>query len=469
MFIQQLQYHFQYPFTEDQQQLAVKLCEFLFNSPHTNILIIDGYAGTGKTGMVSALVKTLPAYNIKTILLAPTGRAAKLLSRYSQKPASTIHKHIYYASADKEGNINLKLKQNKNTQTLYIVDEASMIGESERLFDTNSLLSDLITHCNNKQGNKIIFVGDTAQLPPIGSPCSPALDKDYLNSHFNQPTAYHHLRQVVRQALQSGIVKNASNIRWSLANNRIKLPIFKTANQQEDSKVEAFDLEDTLRSEYRQNGVNEVLIITRTNKLANQINQYIRTRILEKENLIDIGETIMSVKNNYHWTDQAALSDFIANGDMLQITRIFSYEDIYDMKFADIAVKFIDSPEQHEIELTIILDTLSDNQASLSEDKQRSLYNSLYNHYSQYSSDKAVIRQMIKQDKHYNALQVKFSNALTCHKAQGGDWHTVFIQQGYFSQDMLTPDYFRWLYTAVTRAKQKLYLVNFSDDFFLQE
>ena len=177
----------------------------------------------------------------------------------------------------------------------------------------------------------------------------------------------------------------------------------------------------------------------------------------------------MSVKNNYHWTDQAALSDFIANGDMLQITRIFSYEDIYDMKFADIAVKFIDSPEQNEIELTIILDTLSDNQASLSEDKQRSLYNNLYNHYSQYSSDKAVIRQMIKQDKHYNALQVKFSNALTCHKAQGGDWHTVFIQQGYFSQDMLTPDYFRWLYTAVTRAKQKLYLVNFSDDFFLQE
>lgn len=469
MFLQQLQYHFRFPFTQDQQALAVKLCEFLFNSPQTNIFIIDGYAGTGKTGMVSALVKTMPAFNIKTILLAPTGRAAKVLGHYSQKPASTIHKHIYYASCDKEGNINLKLKQNKNVQALYIVDEASMIGESEQLFGSSSLLSDLISHCNNGMGNKIIFVGDSAQLPPIGNTHSPALDSDYLYSHFNQQALCQHLTQVVRQALQSGILKNASNIRWSLANNRIKLPIFKTANQQEVSKVEAFDLEDTLRNEYRQNGVNEVLIITRTNKLANQINQYIRTRILEKENLIDIGETIMSVKNNYYWTDKAALSDFIANGDMLQITRIFSYEDIYDMKFADIAVKFIDSPEQNEIELTIILDTLFDNQASLSEDQQRSLCNSLYNHYSQYSSDKAAIRQMIKQDKHYNALQVKFSNALTCHKAQGGDWHTVFIQQGFFSQEMLTSDYFRWLYTAVTRAKQKLYLVNFSDDFFLQE
>lgn len=466
MFFRQLQQAFQYDFTEDQQTLVEALSDFLFHMPDAKAFIIDGYAGTGKTGLMSALVKVLPFYGIKTILLAPTGRAAKVLARNSGKAASTIHKHIYYSSIDADGNISLKLKTNKHTSTLYIVDEASMIGGREHTFEARNLLDDLLTHCLGGYGNKIVFMGDTAQLPPIGSTASPALDKDYMQSHFDMQTLYSRLTQVVRQALQSGILRNASNLRWALANGRIRLPIFKTKDLNDVQIVEACDLEDTLRNEYRTKGVNEVLIVTRTNKLANRINQYVRTAILEKENQIDIGETIMSVKNNYFWSEKAALSDFIANGDMLEITRIFGYEEAFGLRFADLAVKFADGREGNEIELTVILDTLFDDRASLDEDRQRRLYDSLVEHHSRNLSNKAVIKQAVKQDKHYNALQIKFANALTCHKAQGGDWQTVFIQQGFFSDEMLDSDYFRWLYTAVTRAKEKLYLVNFSPDFF---
>lgn len=466
MFFQQLQQAFQHRFTEDQQSLVEKLSDFLFHQPETKVFIIDGYAGTGKTGLMSALVKVLPFYSIKTILLAPTGRAAKVLSRNSQKTASTIHKHIYYSSIDTNGNISLKLKNNKNTSTLYIVDEASMIGAREQGFEAHNLLDDLLQHCLSGYKNKVIFMGDTAQLPPIGSSTSPALKQEYLETEFALTTQYQRLTQIVRQALQSGILRNASNIRWAIANGRIRLPILKTKDLNDVRIVEAYDLEDTLRSEYREKGVNEVLIITRTNKLANRINQYVRTAILEKENQIDIGETIMSVKNNYFWTEKAALSDFIANGDMLEITRIFSYEEAFGLRFADIAVRFADRTEATEIELTVILDTLLDDRASLDEERQNRLYEELYAFYSQDCSNKAIIKQAIKQDKHYNALQIKFANALTCHKAQGGDWQTVFIQQGFFSDDMLDTEYFRWLYTAVTRAKEKLYLVNFTEDFF---
>ncbi|MEE1001277.1 MAG: AAA family ATPase, partial [Bacteroidales bacterium] len=309
MFFQQLQQAFRHRFTEDQQSLVEKLSDFLFHLPETKVFIIDGYAGTGKTGLMSALVKVLPFYSIKTILLAPTGRAAKVLSRNSQKTASTIHKHIYYSSIDANGNISLKLKNNKNTSTLYIVDEASMIGAREQGFEAHNLLDDLLRHCLSGYGNKIIFMGDTAQLPPIGSSTSPALNQEYIETEFILNAQYQRLTQVVRQALQSGILRNASNIRWAIANGRIRLPILKTKDLNDVRIVESYDLEDTLRSEYREKGVNEVLIITRTNKLANRINQYVRTAILEKENQIDIGETIMSVKNNYFWTEKAALSD----------------------------------------------------------------------------------------------------------------------------------------------------------------
>lgn len=466
MFLQQIEAQLHHTFTEDQENLTKRLSNFLFHSSDTEIFIINGYAGTGKTSLISALVQVLPLYNLRTILLAPTGRAAKVLGNYSKRPASTIHKHIYYTSIDTNGTTSLKLKQNKSLNTIYIVDEASMIGENETLFSGRSLLQDLIVYTTSNRSNKLIIIGDTAQLPPVNNNYSPALNPQYIETAFHRNVAYCQLTQVVRQALISGILKNASNIRWALTHNRIRLPIFKIKNQADVKKVEASELEEILLQEYRNNGVNNVVIITRTNRLANMINQYVRTRILEKENRIDIGETIMSVKNNYHWTSQDSHADFIANGDMLQITNIFHYEEAYGLNFADIAVKFVDYPEHEELELTIILDTLFDNQASLSADKQQQLYEQLHAHYSQNTHDKALIQQSIKQDKHYNALQVKFSNALTCHKAQGGAWHSVFIQQGFFAPDQLNSDYLRWLYTALTRAKNQAYLINFSEDFF---
>lgn len=466
MFLQQIENKLQHTLTEDQKELAKRLSNFLFHAPDTQIFIINGYAGTGKTSLISALVQTLPLYNLKTILLAPTGRAAKVLGKYSKRPAATIHKHIYYTTNEADGTNSLKLKQNKSLNTIYIIDEASMIGENETLFSGNNLLRDLINYTTHNINNKLIFIGDTAQLPPIGSPFSPALNPQYIETVLHHNVTYYQLTQVVRQVLTSGILKNASNIRWALAHNRIKLPLFKIKNHPDIKKLDAYDMEETLMNEYRLHGVNEVVIITRTNRLANMINQYIRNRILEKENRIDIGETLMSVKNNYYWTSQSSNTDFIANGDMLQITQIYRYEEAYGFNFADIAVKFIDYPEQEELELTIILDTLFDNQAALSSDKQQQLYNQLYAHYSQNTRNKAIIQHNIKQDKYYNALQVKFSNALTCHKAQGGDWHSVFIQQSPFNSDQITPDYLRWLYTAVTRARKQLYLINFTDDFF---
>ena len=469
MFLRQIEAYLQHKLTEDQENLTKLLSNFLFHSPDIKIFIINGYAGTGKTSLVSALIQTLPYYNLKTTLLAPTGRAAKVLGNHSNRSASTIHKHIYYTSGDPNGITTLKLKQNKTSDTIYITDEASMIGESESLFAGRSLLQDLINYATSGRGNKIIFIGDTAQLPPINNPYSPALNPHYIETNFHVNVAYYQLTQVVRQALTSGILKNASNIRWALARNRIKLPIFKIKNHPDIKRLDTYDMEETLLGEYRLHGVNDVVIITRTNRLANMINQYVRTRILEKENRIDIGETLMSVKNNYHWTGKAERADFIANGDMLQITHIYRYEEAYGLNFADIAVKFADYPEQEEIELTIILDTLFDNQASLSADKQQQLYNQLYTHYSQDTRNKALIQHNIKQDKHYNALQVKFANALTCHKAQGGDWHSVFIQQGLFNTEMFDQDYLRWLYTAVTRARKQLYLINFSEDFFFPD
>ncbi len=468
MFLEQLEQRLGFSLTEEQGLAAQKLSNFLFHSPEKKIFILSGYAGTGKTSLMGGLVKVLPSYGLRPCLLAPTGRATKVLENRSGKTASTIHKHIYYSSAEADGSLSLKLKLNKSTSTVYIVDEASMIGQSEEVFQSRGLLDDFLAFATYGLGNKVIFIGDTAQLPPVGSNFSPALNAEYLENSFSLGVSSCQLTQVVRQALHSGILRNASNIRWAISKDRISLPILKTQDMEDVKQLGADELEDTLRAEYREHGVNEVVIITKTNNLANRINQYVRQRVLEKENIIDAGETIMAVKNNYFWTAKQECDTFIANGDMLRINRILGYEDAYGLRFADLVVSFIDYAEERELELTVVLDTLFDTTASLSAEKQLSLYEQLYNYYSQRSRNKAEIRSLIKQDKHYNALQVKFANALTCHKAQGGDWHSVFVQQGFFTPENLSSDYFRWLYTAITRSRKRLYLVGFSEDFFAE-
>lgn len=458
MFLKQIESFCKFPLTQDQENLVKNLSNFIFHKDDCNIFILDGYAGTGKTTIISALIKTLPYYNIRTELLAPTGRAAKVLSNRSLQQAYTIHKKIYYTQTDDYSNISLKLKENKNHHTLYIIDEASMIGEGD------NLLSDLFSYVKSGVKNKVILLGDKAQLPPIGNNESFALNPDYLRQRFFEPIEYYQLTQVVRQALQSGILKNAANIRWAL-NNKLQLPIFKTQNHKDFKQIEAIDFEDTLVNQYRQIGEKEVVVVTRSNFAANQLNQYIRNRILEKENIIDIGEKLMSIRNNYYWQTENEYSDFIANGDIVEVTNIYSYEEKFGFNFANIEARINDN--KTPIELTIMLDTLSEKQAHLSQEKERQLYNSIFSYYQKDCNNKALIHKAVKEDKYFNALQVKFSKAITCHKAQGGDWHTAFILNEVQASEAINQDYFRWLYTAVTRAREQIFLVNFSEEFFI--
>jgi exodeoxyribonuclease-5 len=459
MFVKQIESFCNFPLTQDQENLVKNLSNFIFHREDCNIFILDGYAGTGKTTIISALIKTLPYYNIRTELLAPTGRAAKVLSNRSLQQAYTIHKKIYYTQTDDYSNISLKLKENKNHHTLYIIDEASMIGEGD------NLLSDLFSYVKNGVKNKAILLGDKAQLPPVGSNESFALNPDYLRQRFFEPIEYYQLTQVVRQALQSGILKNAANIRWAL-NNKLQLPIFKTQNHKDFKRIESIDFEDTLVNQYRQIGEKEVVVVTRSNFAANQLNQYIRNRILEKENIIDIGEKLMSIRNNYYWQTENEYSDFIANGDIVEVTNIYSYEEKFGFNFANIEARINES--KIPIELTIMLDTLSEKQAHLSQEKERQLYNNIFSYYQKDCNNKALIHKAVKEDKYFNALQVKFSKAITCHKAQGGDWHTAFILNEVQASEAINQDYFRWLYTAVTRAREQIFLVNFSEEFFLE-
>lgn len=458
MFLKQIESFCNFPLTQDQENLVKNLSNFIFHREDCNIFILDGYAGTGKTTIISALIKTLPYYNIRTELLAPTGRAAKVLSNRSLQQAYTIHKKIYYTQTDDYSNISLKLKENKNHHTLYIIDEASMIGEGD------NLLSDLFSYVKNGVKNKAILLGDKAQLPPVGSNESFALNPDYLRQRFFEPIEYYQLTQVVRQALQSGILKNAANIRWAL-NNKLQLPIFKTQNHKDFKRIESIDFEDTLVNQYRQIGEKEVVVVTRSNFAANQLNQYIRNRILEKENIIDIGEKLMSIRNNYYWQTENEYSDFIANGDIVEVTNIYSYEEKFGFNFANIEARINES--KIPIELTIMLDTLSEKQAHLSQEKERQLYNNIFSYYQKDCNNKALIHKAVKEDKYFNALQVKFSKAITCHKAQGGDWHTAFILNEVQASEAINQDYFRWLYTAVTRAREQIFLVNFSEEFFI--
>lgn len=458
MFVKQIESFCNFPLTQDQENLVKNLSNFIFHREDCNIFILDGYAGTGKTTIISALIKTLPYYNIRTELLAPTGRAAKVLSNRSLQQAYTIHKKIYYTQTDDYSNISLKLKENKNHHTLYIIDEASMIGEGD------NLLSDLFSYVKNGVKNKAILLGDKAQLPPVGSNESFALNPDYLRQRFFEPIEYYQLTQVVRQALQSGILKNVANIRWAL-NNKLQLPIFKTQNHKDFKRIESIDFEDTLVNQYRQIGEKEVVVVTRSNFAANQLNQYIRNRILEKENIIDIGEKLMSIRNNYYWQTENEYSDFIANGDIVEVTNIYSYEEKFGFNFANIEARINES--KIPIELTIMLDTLSEKQAHLSQEKERQLYNNIFSYYQKDCNNKALIHKAVKEDKYFNALQVKFSKAITCHKAQGGDWHTAFILNEVQASEAINQDYFRWLYTAVTRAREQIFLVNFSEEFFI--
>lgn len=458
-FIDQVLCHLNYKPTKDQEKLIDTISNsFLFNDK-AKIFIINGYAGTGKTTLISSIVNALDTFRIRYSLLAPTGRAAKVLASYSKKPAYTIHKKIFRQKSSKDGFGKFVLNKNLYSNTLFIVDEASMISNQEaemKFFGSGKLLDDLIQYVFSTKGCKVILVGDTAQLPPIGIPLSPALDKFKLEGYGCSVSTFS-LKEVVRQAMNSGILWNAIQVRlkqeinssnqWPLIEKR-KFPDIKIIGGQE--------LTEYITDSYRAFGIDETTIICRSNKRANKFNQGIRNQILGMEEELCKGDMLMVVKNNYYY-NEGQDSDFIANGDILEIVKVKKYYNLYGFHFADIVARFVDYST--EIEVRILLDTLMYEGPSLNLEDNKKLYYSILEDYADVKGKRNQYEK-VHNNEFFNALQVKYAYALTCHKAQGGQWKSVFIDFGYITQEMINKAYLRWLYTAITRATEKLYFVN---------
>jgi len=452
--------------TKGQEELISNISDFIVSSGDKDIFLLKGYAGTGKTTTISAMVQALEELKIRTILLAPTGRAAKVLSMYTHQIAYTIHKQIYRQKSSKDGFGNFMLDKNMYSNTFFVIDEASMIANQsidKSVFGTGQLLNDLLEYVYNGKHCKIILIGDTAQLPPVGNPVGPALDKSYFEGLRYTVTEIE-LTEVVRQTENSGILYNATLIRNIIAAKSIEYPKFKLDGFSDMQRLGGADLIEELNSAYEKYGLNQTIVICRSNKRANLYNAGIRSQILWREEQLAVGDYLMIVKNNYFWLHDFEAVDFIANGDIAKVTRIFRYHDKYDYHFVDVSLEFIDY-ENIEIDARILLDTLTLETASLkSEDNKKMFYTIL----EDYAEIKPKEQQYLKvrSNKFFNALQVKYAYAVTCHKAQGGQWKAVFIDQGYFTDEMLNIDYLRWLYTALTRSTEKVYLVNFNDPFF---
>ncbi len=454
--------------TSQQEETIKKLSDFVIKKESDRIFILKGYAGTGKTTLISALVQSLHKLKNKSFLLAPTGRAAKVFSSYSKNSAYTIHKKIYRQVSSIDGFGKFIVDKNLHKDTIFIIDEASMISNSSfesSVFGSGRLLDDLLEYVYGGENCRLILVGDTAQLPPVGISISPALDKNELEAHGYQVTEME-LTEVVRQSQNSGILFNATNIR-GLVKDQFSggtYPKIEIEDFDDIERVTGADLIESISDSYAKNGNEQTLIVTRSNKRANRYNQGIRASILWREEEIAVGDLLMIVKNNYFWAEEVEEIDFIANGDVAEIVRIKKREEMYDYKFADVTLSFPDY-NNIEIDVKILLDTLDINTASLPYDENRKLFFSVLEDYPNIKSKKKRYDK-VRENEYFNAMQVKFAYAVTCHKSQGGQWDTVYIDQGYITEDRVDTEYFRWLYTALTRASKKLYLVNFKDDFF---
>ena len=463
---------FPYEPTKGQRTVLEKIAYFLTDSwkEPNSLFILKGYAGTGKTTIVSSLVNVLPKLQRKSALMAPTGRAAKVLSAYAQRPANTIHRKIYFARTTKDGVIALKLQQNLHKQTLFIVDEASMIQHSSQsensLFGSRNLLDDLFEYVFTGEGCRMMFIGDTAQLPPVGLEHSPALDIEYLKKAYNLLIDNHELTEVVRQEKDSAILMNATAVRNQIVRQEWGLPLFKTSSSIDVIRLNGSELEDALNSAYSGSGKENNVVVCRSNKRANIFNKEIRKRILFLEEEINTGDYMMVVKNNYFWLPEGSCAGFVANGDIIELLRISKIEEMYGFRFADVTIRFVDYPEEKDLDVKILLDTLQSESPALSSVDNNRLFQEVMKDYEDLSSRRSRVEK-VKINPYFNALQVKFSYALTCHKTQGGQWDTVFVDQGYLNEKMMNIEYLRWLYTALTRATKKLYLVNFEDKFFL--
>lgn len=453
--------------TTDQELLFEEFVKFLAYESIEKVFLLKGYAGTGKTSFVQSIVSTLPGIRKRTVLLAPTGRAAKVLSAYAHKKALTIHKKIYFTSMDKSGFMESRLKENLHVNTLFIVDEASMISGSttDAHFAHQDLLADLITYVYSGDHCQLMLIGDLAQLPPVGLELSPALSPDGLKSYYPFDIFKYELKEVVRQAAESGILYNATHIRNLISEESIENPIFSISDFKDVYRIGGMELADELGDAFSEFGEENVVIITRSNKRANIYNREVRNRILYKENRIEGGDLLMVVRNNYFWLEEKSQAGFIANGDIVEVVQLKRYSDLYGFEFAEVEVQLIDYPDEPSFDTLILLDTLTSESPSLTYEENNRLFQEVMKDYYDLSSKKARV-DAVKNNRHFNALQVKFANALTCHKTQGGQWDVVFLEQPWLPDDKMDVEFGRWLYTAITRATKKLYLVNFKEEYY---
>jgi exodeoxyribonuclease-5 len=461
-----LEDNFDYEPTDSQRDLISKLSLFITDSSPKNIFLLKGYAGTGKTSIISSLVKTFDEFRTQYMLLAPTGRAAKVLSTYTQRPAFTIHKKIYIQKSSREGTGIFVLEKNMHSNTYFIIDEASMINNQAQeleIFGTGRLLDDLVEYVYNGKNNKLILIGDTAQLPPVGLNISPSLDPEVLRKYDLKVTESC-LKDVIRQSMGSGILHNATIIRNLLDNKNIRLPSVRTKGFHDVIPISGQDLLEELERSYYDNGHDRTIVVTRSNKRANKYNQGIRNQILDRESEICKGDFVMIVRNNYFWLDENQPTDFIANGDIAEVVSINNIEEQYGFRFADAMLSFSDYGNM-KVSCKVMLDTLMIETAALDRDKSTELYHHIIEDYPEIKSKRKQY-ETVRDHPYFNALQIKFAYAVTCHKAQGGQWDSVFIDQGYITEDKINVEYLRWLYTAFTRAVKKLYLINFNTKYF---
>lgn len=450
----------------DQKKAISKLAKFILSENSELGFILKGYAGTGKTSLIGSLVKSLDTINRNVVLMAPTGRAAKVLNKHSNKPAYTIHKQIYYQN-NNDDTISFTKGKNNFKNTIFIIDEASMVssydGLSSAFLDNANLLDDLISYVYSGINCKLIFIGDNAQLPPVGSKESPALSKDTLE--YNYPLSFMEveLKKVVRQEQDSGILFNATNIR-NIISNKQNFEIKLQTNFADCPSITGVELQDELETSINRYGLENVIVICRSNKRANIFNNEIRNRILWIEEQVATNDLIMVVKNNYFWLDKKSKTGFIANGDILKIKKIIRHEYIYGFDFVDAVVEFIDNKEESEFTCKLLLETLNVNSAALPREHLKMLFYEIEKDFYNITNKRKRYKLIMKTP-HFNALQIKFSYALTCHKAQGGQWPIVFIDQGYITKDMINKEYLRWLYTAITRGTEKVFLLNFNKEF----
>jgi ATP-dependent exoDNAse (exonuclease V) alpha subunit len=458
-----------FPFnpTVKQDIFLQQIAQFLTNNNNEEIFVLKGYAGTGKTTVISTIVNNLIAINLKYVLLAPTGRAAKVIANYSQKPAFTIHKKIYFPKKSSGGGVSFTMQQNKHKNTIFIVDEASMISDTSsdsKLYENGSLLDDLISYIYSGTNCKMILLGDTAQLPPVNLDVSPALETETLAMHYDKTVHSIELDEVMRQEENSGILYNATDLRELLKSHFIDDFQFQLKGFKDIVRLtDGYDIQDAINQAYSNYSIEDTAFIVRSNKRANQYNQQIRSKILDKESELSTSDYLMVVKNNYFWLKEKDEAGFIANGDIIEVLEIFSIKELYTFKFANVKIRMVDYPNQKPFETVLLLDTITSESPSLTYDESNRLYQEVMKDYE--GETKYKMFQKVKENEYFNALQVKFSYAITCHKSQGGQWNTVFVEQPYLP-DGIDRDYIRWLYTAITRAKDKLYLIGFKDENF---